>query len=243
MCSLDRRSRTYGWAGLALVLITTLLAGMVSVAAPATAQGIETKVRFLHASPDRGNIEVSLDGDEELDEFAYGSTSDWLEVEPGPLRVTISEERPGTNSAVFDTVYPITAGGHYNVVLTDELVIASPINRDPLPADTARVHIVHASVDVPELDVAVVEGDVVVSSLAYGERSPEVEVPAGSYDFEVRLTESADVVLTLPGTVLQAGMVYEVVAMGLPDSADHPLTATPLVDDVLEGDPVASPEA
>jgi hypothetical protein len=243
MNSLNRRFGGSSRAALALVLVMTLLAGLATVVGQASAQDIQTRVRFLHASSDLGQIEVALNGEGELDEFEYGTTSDWIEVEPGLVRVTITEDRAGFNWAVFDTSYPIAAGGHYNFIISDVLILATPITRDPLPADTARVQVVHAAVDVPSIDVAVTGGDTIISNLAYGKRSPEVVVPAGTRDFEVRLAGSPDVALSLPGTVLEAGMVYEFVAMGTLGSEDTPLTVTPLVDDVLAGTPTASPAA
>jgi hypothetical protein len=42
-----------------------------------------------------------------------------------------------------------------------------------------------------------------------------LEVPAGTYDLEVRPTGTMDVALPLPGVELEAGMVYDVFAIGL----------------------------
>ena len=57
---------------------------------------------------------------------------------------------------------------------------------------------------------------------------------AGTYDLEVTLAATGDVVLTAPGTVLEGDMVYELVIMGRPGDDDHPLEIRPLADTTVE---------
>jgi hypothetical protein len=243
MRTVNRRFGMASRAGLALALVLTLLAGLATVASPAQAQEIQTRGQFLHASTDIGKVEVHLNGNEVLDEYEYGTVSDWIDLEPGAMRVTITADRAGFNWVVFDSVYPISAGNDYNFIISDVLVMATPITRTPLAEGNARVQLVHASVDTPAVDVAIAGGDTLVSGLAYSQRSDEVDVPAGSYDLEFRLGGSTDVALSLPGTTLEAGMVYEFVLMGDPNSDDKPLAVTPLVDTVQPGTPSATPAA
>jgi hypothetical protein len=91
----------------------------------------------------------------------------------------------------------------------------------------ARVRVVHASPDAPAVDVAVAGGDVLIENLAFSEASDYLEVPAGSYDLEVRPTGTTDVALDLPGVALEAGMVYSVYAIG--HVSDSTLSVLPIV--------------
>jgi len=58
-----------------------------------------------------------------------------------------------------------------------------------------------------------------------------VQIPAGSYDLEVKAPESGQIVLPLPGVVIDAGKVYQIVFYGDLGSTETPVTSTPLVDD------------
>ena len=101
----------------------------------------------------------------------------------------------------------------------------------------AAVNVIHASPDAPAVDVAVTGGDVLISGLAFPSASDALEVPAGAYDLEVRPAGTTDVALALPGVQLEAGMVYDVFAIGqLGDG-----TLTVLVVPSMAAMPAATP--
>jgi hypothetical protein len=88
------------------------------------------------------------------------------------------------------------------------------------------VNVIHASPDAPPVDVAVAGGDVLIENLPFPAASDYLEVPAGSYDLEVRPTGTTDVVLDLPGVALDSGMVYSAYAIG--QAGDGTLTVLPI---------------
>ncbi len=79
----------------------------------------------------------------------------------------------------------------------------------------ARIRVLHTAPDAPAVDIAVTGGDVLVENLEFPNASDFLLVPAGAYDLEVRPTGTTDVALALPGVELEAGMVYDVFAIGL----------------------------
>jgi len=200
-----------------------------------------TRIRVLHAAPPLGKVEVLFNGEKKLDEFTYGTTSDWIEVGAGVVRVTIRRDRAGINYIVYDAIAPVVANEDYELILSDPLVIPVPVDRSALAADTARVRVVHASVDVPAIDIALKGGDVVIENLVYGQLSEPLEVPAGSYDLEARLHDTGEVALELPTFTAEAGMVYQVVAYGIPGDSEAPLTVATLSDSARASKPAATP--
>lgn len=200
-----------------------------------------TRIRVLHAAPALGKVEVLFNGTEELDEFDYGTTSDWIEVRPGTVRILIRRDRFGINYPVFDAIAPVVANQDYELILSDPIVIPAPVDRSPLPADTSRVQVIHASVDVPAIDIAEKGGDVLIDNLSYGQLSDPADVPAGSYDLEARLHGSGEVVLDLPGVTVDPGMVYHLVIYGKPGDTDTPLTLATLADEALAPMPASTP--
>lgn len=94
----------------------------------------------------------------------------------------------------------------------------------------ASVRVMHLSPDAPGVDVFVNAGkDPVVQNLTFPNGTPYLEVPAGTYTFDVAATGSsaADAVLTIKDLGLAAGTSYTAVALDKLAS----ITALPLVDD------------
>jgi hypothetical protein len=196
---------------------------------------IQTRVQILHAGPDVGQVEVHINNDEVLDEFDYGEMSDWIDIDPGSSRLTITQDRAGFNYAIFDAMYPVPAGNDYLVIITDSIIMTSAVDRTPVPDGGARVRIAHAAVDLPAVNVNASGANVsFATQLAYPRSSEYQVVPAGTYDLEVTLADTGDSVLTMPGVVLEGNMVYELVIMGQPDDDDKPLEIRSLVDTTTE---------
>jgi hypothetical protein len=230
MRSKARRSSLFGRAAFAVLLVAMMLAAPIGIQF-ATAQedlAIQTRVQVLHASPDLSKCEVNINYDEVLDEFEYGDLSDWIDFEPGGARVTITADRAGFNYAIFDSVYPAPAGNDYYMVITDALVLGGVFERGSIPDGGARVQVVQGSVALPAVDVnATGDGVSFATQLSYGWSSDQVVVPAGTYDLEVKLADTGDVALTVPGMTFEGNMVYELVIMGQPGDENHPLEIRP----------------
>ena len=234
-----------------LLVVTVLVTLLAPVGLqPVEAQdqpAFETRVQILHASPDLGKIEVHINYDEVVDEFEYGDMSDWINIDPGSNRFTITYDRAGFNYAAFDVVYPVAAGNDYYVIISDAIVISSVVDRTPVPDGGARVRVDQASVGLPAVNVTATTGNVsFATELTYPRSSDYVSVPAGTYDVEVTLAGTGESVLTMPGMVFDGNMVYELVIMGEPGDDDKPLEIRTLVDTTAgttDATPAATPAA
>jgi len=230
---------------MALLLVFAAMAGTVSLAGlqTASAQDIQTRVMWLHAGVSTGKVELHINGDEKLDEFSYGDVSDWINLDPGSNRVTITADRAGINYAIFDAVYPVPAGNDYHAIITDVLVLSNVVDRSPIPDGSARVRIVQGSVDTPKVNVvAKASNTTFASQLGYSQTSEYVVVPAGTFDVDVNQADTGTNLLSQTGITLDANTVYDLVLMGEPGNSDKPLTLTPLADTTLErGTPEATP--
>jgi hypothetical protein len=175
-------------------------------------------VNIIHASPDAPAVDVYINGEMALEKVEFSQFSGWLPLAAGEYQVQVTASGDTPENAVIDTQLTIEAGNAYHVAAVGTLdsisvaVIQSDLSE--LEADTARVRVIHASPDAPAVDVAVTGGDVLITDLAFGAASDYLEVPAASYDLEVRPTGTMDVALALPGVELEAGMVYDILAVG-----------------------------
>jgi hypothetical protein len=228
--TISRRSLTSGIA-------VTLAAGVLPLSASRLgAQDITTRIQFLHAGTDTGEVEVHINGDEVLDEFGYGDTSDWIDLDPGSVRVTVTADRAGFNYAILDTVYPVPAGNDYYAIISDVLLLGGAFDVSSMPGDGSRVQVTHASVDTPAVDV-VASGESVdlATQLGYTRTSEAAPLPAGTYDLEVALSDSGEPVLTKTGVVIDPGKSYQAVLVGTPGDDDKPLDIVLLATDLSTG--------
>jgi hypothetical protein len=201
-------------------------------------------INVIHASPDAPAVDVYLDGTKALSGLAFGAASGWVAVPAGEHQVQVTAADAAVDTAVIDANVTLEAGAAYEVAATGLLANITPqiyqANLSAIADDSARIRVVHASPDAPAVDVAVKGGDVLVPNLAFPNASDYLEVPAASYDLEVRPAGTTDVALDLPGVQLEAGMVYSVYAIGT--LADGTLTVLPITA-TTTGPVMATPTA
>jgi len=214
-----------------LALLVVAVAPMLHTST-ASAQEIKTRVMFLHAGIDTGKVEVHVNDKEVADEFEYGDVTDWIDIDPGTSRVTITRDRAGFNYLIFDAVYPVPAGNDYYAVITDALVLTGQFDTATVPGDGSRVSFTHGSVDTPAVNV-VASGDnaSIATQLGYSRTSETAVLPAGDYTFEVSLSDTGDSVLTADVTI-EAGKSYQLVLVGAPGDENHPLAIQVLSTDL-----------
>lgn len=198
-------------AAFALVAIT---------AVPAAAAG-ESRVRVLHASPDAPAVDVYLDGTkvDALVNVPFGVISNYLTIPAGTHQVTVYATGT-TTSPVIDASVPFDAGKAYTVAATNAVasIEAKVITDAPSPtAAGAQLRVVHFSADTPAVDIApdgAAPADAIVKSLAYPDATGYLDVPAATYDLEVRAAGTSTVALQLDPITLDAGKAYTVFAIG-----------------------------
>ena len=126
--------------------------------------------------------------------------------------------------------------------------LVAVLTDDPVPAlEEAQVRVAHLAL-APAVDIAIKDGDVVVADLAYPDNSGYLNVPPGSYTFEIRAAGTEDVVTEVGPLDLAAGTSATAFAVG--DLAAGSFTVVPAADAsipttaqvrVLHGSPDAPP--
>ena len=232
-------------------LMATIALLIMAALAPLTAMNagaqstdpLATRVQFLHAATNTGEVEVHINNNEELDEFGYGDQSDWIDVDPGSVRVSITVDRAGFNYLLFDGNYPVPAGNDYYVVISDALILAGSFDTSPVEAGNGRVQVTHASADTPAVNIIVSGTDTTISDLSYPKSSDPLELPAGTYDLDIQLAETGDSLATVTGFTVAENTSYQLVAIGDPTSEEKPFEVKVMETGITEGAPVASPVA
>lgn len=200
---------------LLLVGMTLLALGLI---APAAAQSGNARVRVIHASPDAPAVDVFVDGTAALTNVAFPAISDYLDVPAGARRIQVAPAGAGASAAVITANPTLEAGKAYTVAAVGQLAnIKGQIYNDNLAAPAAgkaHVRVIHASPDAPAVAVKVANGPTLIQSLAFPNASDYLPVDAGTYNLQVTPAGAETVVLDLANTQLQAGTIYDVVAVG-----------------------------
>jgi len=193
----------------------------------------KARVQIVHnaADPAAATVDVYVNGERAVDDFAFRSATPTLELEPGTEYVI--GVAPGNSMSVADTLKSFTVAlpaGQY-VVFANGVVLpgfaSNPEGADigftiypitgirPVAQSEGNIDFVvfHGATDAPSVDVRV-GGENIVSALAYGKHSDYISVPAGDYVVDVAAA-GGDVVASyrVPGTNL-AGQSAVIFASG-----------------------------
>lgn len=206
------------------LLMIGVMIGMPSSQGHVAAQSIATRLQVLHGGTEVGKVEVFVNGDKVLDNFEYASVSDWIDVDPGTVRLTITRDRAGFNYAIYDMVVPMQLGHDYYAIITDALVLSGAFDTSQVAEGMGRVQVAHASVDAPAVNVTATNGDIsAAKALRYSQASAAVDAPSGTYDFDISIRDTGQSLLTTPGIEIETGNSYLIALIGNPSDSDKPL--------------------
>jgi len=217
------------------------LAAVMAIPAVASADGHEgAKVRVLHGVGDAPAVDVYADGAELIDALAFGSITDYAEVPAGTYLIQVVpdgatiEEGP----VVIEAELEFGEGTKTTVAATGTLageagIIPQVVKDEPMPnAEGVQLRASHFSFDAPNVDIAPVGGDPVLTDVPFGATSPYLDLPAGELSLEIRGAGSPDAVFTIPTLDLMAGNAYSAYAVG--SFEEGTFTVVPALDASVE---------
>ncbi len=206
------------------------------VVASSTAFAGDASVRAFHASPNAPAVDVLVNNAlRPITNLSYGNVSSYVDV-PGATYNFKIVPTGADAPVVFDADLALAADTDYTVAATG-LLGGNPafapivlIDDNTLNPAAARIRFVHASANAPAVDIALAGGAVLFSNVSFRESGGYINVPGGTYDLEVRLAGTTDVVLPLPGISVTNNQVYTAWAIGLVGDNVTPLGAAITVD-------------
>jgi len=200
-------------------MMSVILLGLVLLAPTvAFADGHATLVRVAHLSPDAPAVDVWLDGGIVLSDVPYKTVSSYLELPSGSRRVQVTPAGE-TKPVVIDAMVEFESDKAYTVAATgflgeDDLLPLVLVDDRFTMVSEAKIRFVHTSPDAPAVDVGQSDGSVVFGDVAFRKSSTYAQLPAASYDLEVRAAGTMDIALSVPGVTLEEGTNYTVFAIG-----------------------------
>ena len=186
----------------------------------------DASIRVAHLSPDAPNVDVYLDGDAVLEDVPYRTISDYLDVQSGPYQVMITAA-DDMDTVVYDQELEVPAG-EFTISALGELddeneAFGVEVYEDDVsdPGEEARVRLVHAAPDAPNVDVTA-GGNALFTDVPFG-AAGTISVAPDDYTLAVRpATENNDGDVVAEFDISpEAGVVYTGFAVGYlaPDEA------------------------
>jgi len=180
-------------------------------------------IRVLHASPKSPAVDVYINDMLKFKNLTYGSFSNYVEVISGDYNIKLypagTKTTPVLNKNVFippEKIYTVAAIGVLPKI--DLLLVLEPkVNN---PTNNAYVKFAHLSPNAGAVDVTVPDGKILFKNVNYKESTDYIQVPPGTYTFDVRPTGTKTTALYVPNVRLKSQRFYTVYAVGL--AGDHP---------------------
>lgn len=207
-------------------LLRTLAGAAVLSASLASAQTTFLQVIHNCADPAAALVDVYVNGDLALDNFAFRTATEFLEVPAGvELSIAIARETStSVDDAIFTQAFTLDESRNYILVAsgvtsvdgfepTQEFAL-NAFDAARLVADGTGVDllVVHGATDAPTVDVfeSAVLGGTAVNDLSYSEIAGYLTVPADDYQFEIQLSD---------GTPTGLGYLAPLATLGLEGEA------------------------
>lgn len=173
-------------------------------------------VRVVHASPAAGTVDVYVDGSKLLDDFTFGTVTNYVPVPEGNHRIQVAPDGKGAGAAVIDVTVWLSGGTYYTAAAlgttTSGFSLKAFIDNNRVTEDKAKVRVYHLSPDAGPVNVSV-GGTTVIRHLTYKHASRYLKVAPGWYTFDVTAVNYG---VTIPlKAQLKAENVYSVFALGL----------------------------
>jgi hypothetical protein len=196
-------------------------------------------VRVAHFSADTDAVDVYVNGSVLVEGLEYPTVTSFTGLEAGTYEVAVATSGTSVDDAVLTVDVTIEDETFTTVAVvgssTDETLRTTVFTEDigDIGSDEASLTAVHA-MDAPAIDVYG-SGILLVQTLRFpsdsGDGAFTRTVPAGTYDFDVTISENQAAVLAEADDIpLEGGTAYMVVALGSEDEGEI-LIVTP--DEVI----------
>lgn len=186
-----------------------------------TAQNAE--VRIVHASPDAPAVDIFVDDKALVEGAKFKDVSNPLPLSAGSHKVEVYEAKTkGTKDSLIEATLVVDGGKSYTVAAVNKaenLELQAFTNNKQGMDGKASLRIAHLSPDAPAVNVGPKGAAPLFKDLSFKSISGYQVVNPGSYDLSVSTADGKEV-LSLPGTNLESGKNYTVLAVNTADKLE-----------------------
>lgn len=204
---------------LGVVLAILIAAALFAPSAPAARAQTMNMIRVMHASPDAPAVDVFVNGQAVATDVPFFTVSPYLPLADGSYQIAISPAGKGTDYSVLVGNLEVSGGYTGTLVAANTLDNIEAVLYDddlgPVAGGSARVNVLHLAPDAPAVDIKLAGTSSVIFSNVSFKQGGTIEVPAGTYAFDISPAGSSDVVFTTPELRFENGWIYTLAATGL----------------------------
>lgn len=179
---------------------------------------INSFIRFLHASPGAGAVDIYTDGDLAVKDLSYNELSDYLVTGPEDMHIQVFAA--GENETpLLDTELTIPPSEAITAAiigtLPDISLLPIFLNVAPRDNDDALIRFTNLSPELPEADLAVEGGATLFSNVGYTQVTEYEVIAPGCYTLRLRNANGDDSILASGTIEIEPRFAYTVYAIGL----------------------------
>lgn len=210
------------------------------------AEGGDACIRLVHAAQDAPAIDVYMNEAQIAEGIEFGTATEYAAVPSGGGRgVRVVAAGGPIEEAILDAGLDFDPGQAYEIIFTgtgDALdLLISGTDLRPVAEGQARLRVIHASPDAGAVDIGLTGSEEnLYDGIDFGGVTPYIIVDADTYPMEVR-PGGEDMTVALQSKVtLEAGTVYDLIALGRPADQSLNLLVLTAPAEIQTGD-VATP--
>lgn len=184
-----------------------------------TDQSMTAHVRVLHSATRSPDVDVHVNDNPVATNLKYREFTEYLELPSGTYNFKVY--RAGDNSKPLVDVDAYLAPNSISTLAAHTDVNALHLNlveEKPLynSDDTkAKIRAVHHVENTPPVDLLIIERGHIFETLDFTDIADYIEIPPGTYTFELRLADTDIPLLYVPNATLNDGNYYSVYLIGL----------------------------
>lgn len=175
------------------------------------------KVRVFHAAVDTPLVDVFINGRKAFQNIRFKQITDYLRFAPGNYTFTVFRSGQ-TESPLFKKNLTFNPGKTYTLSIggtISNLDFVLSMDQPYVPVGEARLRFIHLSPDSPPVDIALKNGDVLMSNIGFKHASHYLRLRPMTVDLEIRMTGTKDVILSIPRTKLRQNQATTFALIGL----------------------------
>jgi Domain of unknown function (DUF4397) len=205
------------------VLFVALGALMALAFSPLTARAGQPGMawlRQLYLSSDSPNVDLYIDGTRAWSNVPYRTISKYKDLTPGTHMYQVRPAGAAPDSPPSGQVQAtLNADSYYSVVVAGKFQSMNlnvyPDSPGPNPPpDRAVARFLHATPDVPKVDLFQNGSTALYRNISFMEASPYLQMPAGHYDIELRVAGTNKAIFTLKDFNADGGHIHTLAAAG-----------------------------
>ena len=181
------------------------------------------EVRVVHASPDAPAVDIFVDDKALVEGAKFKDVSNSLPLSAGSHKVEVYEAKTkGTKDSIIEATLVVDGGKSYTVAAVNKaenLELQAFTNNKQGMDGKASLRVAHLSPDAPAVNVGPKGAAPLFKDLSFKSISGYQVVNPGSYDLSVSTADGKEV-LSLPGTNLESGKNYTVLAVNTADKLE-----------------------